>query len=101
MAFRNVVNTGTTNQHPTHTHTHICAHAHTHAHSHAHTKFRVLHLMAETQQDRARPTAAGCEHYPAHEDQADGPSSAALSQAGVMGPGPATRYKIKNISNIQ
>lgn len=73
----------------------------THPHPHAHTKLGALRLMAETQQDRARPTAAGYEHYPAHEDQADGPSSAALSQAGVMGPGPATRYKIKNISNIQ
>lgn len=99
MAFRNVVNTGITSQHPTctHTHTHICARAHTHAH----TKLGALCLMAETQQDRARPTAASYEHCPAHKDQADGPSSAALSQAGLMGPGPATRYKIKNISNIQ
>lgn len=97
MAFRNVVNTGITSQHPTRTH----SHTHPHPHPHAHTKLGALRLMAETQQDRARPTAAGYEHYPAHEDQADGPSSAALSQAGVMGPGPATRYKIKNISNIQ
>lgn len=97
MAFRNVVNTGITSQHPTRTH----SHTHPHPHPHAHTKLGALRLMAETQQDRARPTAAGYEHYPAHEDQADGPSSATLSQAGVMGPGPATRYKIKNISNIQ
>ena len=96
MVFRNV-NTRSHRSAP-YAHPHMCTHTHTHTHTH--TKLRALCLMAETQQ-HGPSLWQQLQALPSPQDQADGPSSATLSQAGTIGSGPATRYKIKNISNIQ
>lgn len=89
MVFKNGVNTGKHKSAPTHTHTHICAHStrtHTHAHIHTRTPSSGPYVLtAETQPGQGPTHRKGYKHERAHEDQADGPSSAPVTgwQAGA------------------
>lgn len=72
----------------THPHPHMCTqHTHTHTctHTHTHTKLWALCLTAETQPGQGPTHRKGYKHERAHEDQADGPSSAPVTgwQAGA------------------
>lgn len=85
-----------------HTHSHICAHT-THIHAFTHTYTQALGPVTnivETQPGQGpayskRPGILPSPQAPSRRH------SSAPSQAGGLGPGPATSYKIKNISNIQ
>lgn len=95
---------GMESQHPTRTHTHNAHTAHTYTHTRSHTKHGALRLTRQTQPGQGPAYSKGNQHYRA-QSSSGGPSRwLRLSppvQAGGLGPGPATRYKIKNISNIQ
>lgn len=85
---------------PTHTHTHVCTHA-THIHTRTHQAPGPTSNTAETQPGQGLADGKRLRAFPSLYGPSRQPSSAPQMQAGRLGPGPAIRYKIKNISNIQ
>lgn len=89
--FRTWGTLGFTDQHP---HTPTPTYVHTsHTYTHAHQALGPTTNTAEREPGRPGRSQRLGARQPA--------GTTPLSQAGGLGPGPATSYKIKNISNIQ